>query len=94
MWASLSPCSASLPEDLPTPDVTWSGDDSEVSNGSHASVGVAGELVLPGAWPQDASEYVWRAGHMAGLREQASPTHLCVCTGCDRTQIIFSYSMF
>ena len=42
-----------------------------------ASFGVAGELVLPGARPQDAGEYVCRARNMAGLR-QASPTHLSV----------------
>ena len=47
-------------------------------NGSHASFGVAGELVLPGAWPQDAGEYVCRARNMAGLRQRASPTHLSV----------------
>ena len=53
------------PEGLPAPYVTWLKDGSEVSNGSHASVGVAGELVLPGAWPQDAGEYVCRASNMA-----------------------------
>ena len=65
------------PEGLPAPDVTWLREGFEVSNDLHASVGVAGELVLPGARPQDAGEYVCRARNMSGLR-QASPTHLSV----------------
>ena len=65
------------PEGLPAPEVTWLREDSEVSNGSDASVGVAGELMLPGARPQDVGEYVCRARNMSGLR-QASPTLLSV----------------
>ena len=65
------------PKGLPAPEVTWLREDSEVSNGSDASVGVAGELMLPGARPQDVGEYVCRARNMSGLR-QASSTHLSV----------------